>query len=140
MNYFLDNTLPPRLARALNVLVEDASRSRIEDHVLHLTEKFPPDTPDIDWINQLADAGDWVIIRGDVRIMRNAHERRAWQQSRLTAFFLKKGWSQQRFWLQAATLVRWWPDIMLQARKVAPGAGFLVPFKYNGKFEQPRLS
>ena len=134
MKFFLDNSLPPRLAKAIDALLDEP------DKAVHLQHKFRPDIGDVEWITALADEGDWVVLTADVRITRNAHERRAWQQSGLTAFFLAKGWANQRLWLQAARLIQWFPDIMDQARKVAPGAGFIVPFKYSGRFEQPRLT
>lgn len=133
MRYFLDNTLPPRFAKALGALMDDGER------VVHLTSRFFPSTPDVEWIEALGREGGWIVISNDVRITRNVHERKAWQQSGLTAFFLKRAWSSQNYWLQAANLIRWWPDIMAQARKVSPGASFLVPFRYSGRFEQPRL-
>lgn len=133
MRFFLDNNLPPRVAKAINALLDP------EDKAVHLKDLFPPDVADADWIATLSKEGGWVVISGDARITKNAHERRAWQQSRLTAFFLKKGWMNQTLWLQASRLIQWFPDIMAQAAKVAPGAGFVVPYRYNGRFEQPRL-
>ena len=91
-------------------------------------------------IRTLGEQGDWVVISGGVRITKNAHERRAWQDSHLTAFFLKKGWLNQPLWFQASRLIQWFPDIMAQAAKVAPGAAFIVPYKYTGRFEQPKLT
>jgi len=129
VNFFFDNTLAPRLARALDELVGPESR------VVHLTEDFSADTPDIAWIEKLAANGNWTIISGDLRISRNPHERRAWQSAGLTTFFLK-GWPQKSFWIQASRLVQWWPDIEQQARRVKAGAAFIVPFKYSGRFEQ----
>ena len=135
MRFFFDNNLPPRLARAIDVLLGDSGKA------VHLTDRFTPDTPDIEWISALASEGNWVIISGDVRITRNPQQCKAWQEANLTTFFLpKKKWMASDPWLQAANLVRWWPDIMDQARRVAPGAGFLVPFKYKGRFEQVKLS
>lgn len=133
MKFFLDNNLSPRLARALDALVAE------NGEVTHLRDKFSADTPDIEWLEGLANEGGWIVISGDLRITRNAHERRVWQQSRLTAFFLKRAWMNQDFWLHASRLIGWFPDILAQARKVEPGAGFLVPFRYSGKFEQPKL-
>ena len=134
MRFFLDNNLAPRFARAIDALLDAPNRA------VHLTEKFDTAVMDVVWFGKLAKEGDWVVISGDLRITRNPHERKAWQDSQLTAFFLKKGWLNQTFWLQAAQLVRWWPHIMEQARSVAPGAGFLVPFQYTRRFEQPKLT
>lgn len=133
MRYFFDNNLAPRVAKAINTLMDPP------DEALHLRERFRADMPDIEWITKLAEEGDWVIISGDLRITRNPHERKAWREAGLTAFFLKKGWAQLGFWKQAARLVLWWPDVMEQARRVAPGAGFVIPVQHAGRFEQVRL-
>lgn len=133
MKFFLDNTLPPKFAKAINALETPVNR------VVHLTEKFPANAPDIVWIQILGKEGKWTIISGDLRISKNPHERRAWQSAKLTTFFLK-GWTQQPFWIQASRLIHWWPDIVEQASRVAAGAAFIVPFKYSGRFEQLRFT
>lgn len=103
---------------------------------VHLRKTFPHDEPDAKWIEELGRERNWVIVSADRRIMRNPHERRAWQASRLTAFFLEKGWAKQTLWHQASGLVRWWPHIMAQAERIEPGAGFLVPVGFTGRFKQ----
>jgi hypothetical protein len=123
VRFFLDNNLPPRLARALNEL------SKPEHEVVHLREKFQPDTSDTTWLHTLASEGDWVIVSGDLRITRLPHEQKAWQESGLTAFFLEKGWSSLQFWEKATKLVGWWEAIVLQATRVEAGVGFLVPVR-----------
>lgn len=132
MRFFLDNNLPPSLAQALDSL------SRPLGHqVLHLAEKFTRATPDHEWIASLAHEGDWVLITQD-RLKKNDMEKRALRESNLTAFFLKKGWSDQKYWDKAWRLVRWWPLIIDQADRVQPGATFYVPLQLTGKgkFEQ----
>ncbi len=133
MKFFLDNTLPPRLAEALRALEGPQGYA-----IKHLREMFQPDTPDVEWIRKLAAEGEWVMISGDVRISRNQFERRAWIESGLTAFFLAKGWSGLKLWDQAWRLVRWWPEIVAQAEKIRPGAGFIVPLR-SARLEQLRM-
>jgi hypothetical protein len=99
---------------------------------------FPADTPDVEWIRKLAAEAEWVIISGDVRISRNEFERRAWLESRMTAFFLAKGWTVLKLWDQAWRLMKWWPDIVAQAERISPGAGFTVPLR-STKLEQLRV-
>jgi hypothetical protein len=124
VKFFVDNCLAPAFARALGALSEPDGHQ-----VIHLSEKFPRNVPDATWIKALAHEGDWIIISGDLRITRNAHERAAWNESKLLAFFLAKGWMNIEFWDQASRLVHWWPRIVDQAGKVAPPGGFIVPFK-----------
>lgn len=133
MRFFFDNCTSPAYAEAIQALV------RREGHeVVHLRGKFPADTPDVLWINQLATEQNWVIISGDVRITRNDHEKAKWLESRLTAFFLAKGWQNLTFWDQAAKLIQRWPDITEQALRVEPGAGFIVKPKSH-RFEQVQI-
>ena len=60
MKFLLDNNLPPLLARALHEL------SAPEGHtVIHLIEKFPRDTADIEWISVLKEEGGWAVVSQD---------------------------------------------------------------------------
>ena len=129
MRFFLDNHLAPALARSLHALSE-----REGDEVYHLKSRFDGATSDIDWIRTLAEEGGWIVLSGDFRIIRRPHEKRIWQSARLTGFFLAKGWINATFWDQAWRLVRWWPQIAAQARRVEAGATFQIPFATTGKF------
>ena len=78
MKFLVDNCLAPKHAKALHLLVEPAHQ------VIHLREKFSPDTRDEVWLKALGEEDDWIILSGDVRIGRNQHEREAWHRSGLT--------------------------------------------------------
>ena len=131
MKFFLDNNLPPAIARALNELVGD------EHEVVHLRAKFSADTTDVEWIQSLGNEGDWIMITRDDAIIRKPQEREALKQSGITAFFLAQGWKHLTRWELAWKIVRWWPNIQEQASLVAKGAIFIVPVKYSGKFKVP---
>lgn len=131
MRFFLDNCLSPRQAQALHAL------SDIEGHdVAHLRDRFPPATPDEEWLAALSHDGPWVVISGDMRIFKLPQLREVWRQAKLTTFFLKKGWMHQPFWDQTWWLVRWWPKLMQAADLVEQGTGFVVPAKPTGKLER----
>lgn len=124
MKVFFDNNINVKYVQALRVLAE------IQGYELvHLTDKFPENTPDAEWIRALKEERDWIVVTADPRITRNRVERLAWQESGLTAFFFTDGWSQKKFWNQIADLVTWWPTIVLEARRVDAGTGFLIPVK-----------
>jgi hypothetical protein len=134
VRFFFDNTLPRRLARAMHELLEK------EHQVVHLQDKFKPDTPDEHWFEVLGREGNWIVVSSDVRITRSVHTQRAWLDSKLISFFLKS-WADKPIWIQAAQLCRWWPDIMKQAATAPAGAGFLVPFNHSPKnMERLRLT
>lgn len=131
MKFFFDNCLSPHLARAIHALVDAEG-----DSAIHLRDKFVQNTSDVEWIRTLGSEGEWTIVSGDYMISRKEHERAAWKESGLTAFFLAKGWTNFEIWEQAWRLVRWWPRINEQARLVQPGAGFEVPVTPTSKFRQ----
>jgi hypothetical protein len=120
LRFLLDNCLPPRLAEAIDILDDDSV-------VTHLSQMFPRNTPDAEWISKLGEEGGWVIVSGDLRISRNKAERQAWLESGLTAFFLAGAWGQQKLWSTAWRMIKWWPFIVAQAQSIRPGAGFIVP-------------
>ncbi len=126
MKVFIDNNLSPYLAHALNTLLEPEG-----DQVIHLTDRFPPDTEDRVWIDALAGEGGWVVISADRRIDRNRLEREAWRRSRLVVFFLGPQWRRARNIEIAWRLLRWWPRIEEQVRLVAAPAAFELPLAYG---------
>ena len=121
MRFFLDNCLALRHARALHQMVQP-------DHeFIHLQDKFPADTKDEEWIRKL-------VISGDYRIGKSAHERRAWHESGLTVFFLMKGWMNISPLLQHSKLAAILDKIVEEAARADPGSGFSITV--NGKIEQ----
>jgi predicted nuclease of predicted toxin-antitoxin system len=128
MRFFLDNCLAIRHARALNEMVKP-------DHtVTHLQDKFPADAKDVDWIGELGKEGNWVIVSGDYRIGKSAHERAAWHQSGLTVFFLSKGWTNIPPLQQHSKLAAILDDIICEASQSGPGCGFSIAM--NGKISR----
>lgn len=99
--------------------------------MIHLTEKFAANTSDELWMGGLVRELDWVIISGDVRINKNPHEVQAWRAAGHTTFFLKPGWTNYSFWIQAYKFVKCFPDIIAVAAKAKSGEMFFVAG--NGK-------
>jgi predicted nuclease of predicted toxin-antitoxin system len=128
MKFFLDNCLAIRHARALHEMVKP------NHECVHLQDKFPPETKDVDWISQLGKEGDWVVISGDYRIGKSAHERAAWHQSGLTVFFLSKGWTNIPPLLQHSKPALILDDIVENAGAAKKGSGFSVSL--SGKIER----
>ena len=125
MRFFFDAGIAITYVEALRTLAKPYQQYEL----IHLSERFPPDIKDVDWIQKLAEEGDWVIISQDPRISRAKVERIAWQESGLTAFFFGDRWANLQFWKQAESLVHWWPDIALQASKTPRGMGYLIPLQ-----------
>ena len=128
MKFFLDNCLAIRHAHALNEMEKP-------DHSFtHLQDKFSPETKDEEWIRKLGEEAGWVVISGDYRIGKNAHERAAWHQSGLTVFFLSKGWTNIPPRQQHSKLTLALDDIVEHTSRAKPGSGFSISM--NGKIEQ----
>jgi hypothetical protein len=121
LKFFLDNCISPVYADAIAVL------AKIQQYdIVHLSQQFDRDTKDVVWIRALSEEPNTVIVSGDPRISRGKAEREAWLESRLTAFFFGEKWASKSFWKQAADLIKWWPEIVLMARKAPRGSGFMV--------------
>jgi hypothetical protein len=127
VKFFRDTNLAIRHARALNEMVKPTHS------FTHLLDKFAPDIKDEDWIRALGREGDWIIMSGDYRIGKSVHEKRAWHESGLTAFFLKKGWTNISPLQQHSKLALLIDEIVSLAERSAPGSGFLI--SVNGKIE-----
>jgi hypothetical protein len=125
LKVLFDHNLAPRIARAINVLVEPA------DMVVPLRDKFAPDVTDFEWITELGREGGWVVVSGDRRISRNRAEREAWRASRLTGFFLSRGLHKTPVLKQSARLLVLWDTMRTQHSLVEPGAIFELPMRSN---------
>jgi len=99
MKFFFDNCISPKLARAIHALIEP-------DHkVEHLRDRFVPSTKDTEWIQQLADEGNWVIVTADHRIRTRPQERQVWKAAKLTTFFMADAFEQLPAWEQVKWMV-----------------------------------
>jgi len=128
MKFMLDHNLSPLLARALNELSGGSG-----NEVVALRDKFPQGTKDAQWMGQLGGEGGWAVVCGDRGILADSIELKAWRESKLTIFFLARGWSSFDHWAKAAKLIKCWPKIESQARDVLPGVSYIV--HVNGKLE-----
>jgi predicted nuclease of predicted toxin-antitoxin system len=106
MKCLFDTHLPLKLAKTLSFLEGD-------DGIIveHLNAKFPPDTPDIEWIKKLAKEGDWFVITKDNQIRKKPHERQVWQESHIPIVFLPRTWMNCDFWEIAWRFVKYWPNL-----------------------------
>lgn len=82
MKFLFDNQISYRLAEAIDKLADVDG-----DRVFPLRAKFPQNTDDLKWINDLASEGDWIIVSGDCRIRSKPAERKVFLNAKLTTFF-----------------------------------------------------
>ena len=125
MTFFLDNTNPPRFAPALRVFEYDVR------HLIEI-EDFPKKgkTADAEWIPYVGAKG-WVTITGDHRILVQPDERRLFEQSKLIAIFMPKGFTKDPLWSQFQLVVKAWQEIVAVAERARPGDCYEV--QRNGK-------
>jgi PIN like domain len=127
VKFFFDNNLAAKIAHGLNEMVAP-------DHqVIHLRDKFAPNSEDVEWMGTLAKEADWIIITADVRIRRNLHEVKAWKEAGHTIFFLKPGWTDLKFWDQVNKFTKCFPQIIENAARAERGSAFFI--SVNGKIE-----
>jgi hypothetical protein len=137
LKFFFDNNLSPHMARgiaAMSTIISDVAEVR------HLSDMFPRNTPDVEWIKTLDDTGPWCILSIDRFKKAHDAEREALRRSGHTVFVLDSQWAKQSYWLQCERLVRWWPQIIEQSRLVSAGA-FRVPWAHSSgaKFQAIKL-
>ena len=135
MKFFIDNNLPPNWARGLKEISNKQFPHDQVNEVIHLSDKFSLNTPDLDWLKTLGQEKDWVIISGDNFRKRDGAERKIIQSFGLSVFVLQKSWSWQKYWDKTTQLVRWWPKIVSQANS-AQRLTFEVPWRPTSKFKQ----
>jgi len=128
VKFFFDNNLAPKLARTMSAAIEP------EHEVIHLKERFKANEEDAVWMRKLAGEQDWIIVTTDVRISRNPHEVRAWQEAGHTIFFLKPGWTDLTFWEQMNKFSRCFPEIIQTAESAEQGSCYFV--SVNGKIQK----
>lgn len=122
MKFFVDNCLPPKAARALNVIAQPRhSFVHIKDH-----PKLTANATDIEWISLLGTEGGWVILTKDSNIMKRPTEKAAFKLAGLSGFFLDKSWSSLDFFLLLSKMSARMPDIIKQAEKHPTGKCFRV--------------
>jgi len=133
VRFFFDNQLSPRLAQAISALT-----SADGHEVVHLRDRFAADVKDEVWIPALGTEGGWILVCGDLNIVRTRAQLPVWRVSGLIGFFLKKGWMNIDPWEQAWRLVKWWPTVVEQARIAAPGATYGLSIQPTGRIETVR--
>lgn len=124
MRFFFDNCISSRLVRGMQAF-EDGHKTVL----VHLSERFSPDTKDPVWLRALGAEGNWIIISGDPRIRKSPDNRTAWLEAGLTTYFVSDTFINRVGWPQVEELVRWWDPLKLHARKEAElGRAYTLPW------------
>jgi hypothetical protein len=124
MNFFFDNNLSHRLAKAMHHLER-------EGNVVHLTDQFQPDTKDEVWLKFVGEKR-MILITQDKKIKRRIAELRAFKTHKVGAFILVGG--SRDIWQIILQIVKNWLKIKEFAKKTKRPFVFKIPFR--GKIEQ----
>lgn len=127
MKFFFDNNLSKHLAHGIREL---SGISPEVEQVIHLTDRFARDAPDLTWIGDLSKDGPWYIVSIDRFKKQHGAEREAIRRAGHTVFILDGQWSKHGFWLQSERLVRWWPQVVAYSALVSGGA-YRIPWQHT---------
>lgn len=93
----------------------------------HLTDRFPEDAKDEEWMPVIALERDLILLSADPAITSGKKEKEIWRASGLTSFFFGGGFADKGKWQQVQEVVRWWPEIVREAKEAPHGSGYLLP-------------
>jgi hypothetical protein len=116
LKLFVDNNLPPVLARGLDALFSG------EHQVTCHKDKFGlAKIKDEEWILALGAEGDWVVLSGDLNIPRKRPTRELFLRSGLVGFFPRRAVMELALPRKASRILYVWEQMDQLARKVRPG-------------------
>ena len=131
MKLLIDHNISYRIARSLHALFE------LEHEIVALRDRFPDNTPDIEWIEELDQQGAWAVLTRDLRIRTRPHERKAMDASRIVFFFLAGAWRKSDVAETAVRLIRLVPKMAAQV-ELADRGRFELPFHAGSKLRPYR--
>ena len=121
MKLLVDHNLPPRLARALNVIFDP------DHHIIALGEKFERhDLKDEEWIPALGHEGGWAVLSADMNIARKKPSRDLFIRAGLVGFFMSSSMQKWPLARQAARILVIWPQMVSHMNTTANGV-FEIP-------------
>ena len=134
MKLFLDNNLPPSLAKALDALIAPLH------HAVHLRDKFPVYTSDLEWIAVLKHEGGWAILSQD-QFRESSAERKALAESGLVVYWLSgKQWNKLPLLEKNLAVLEWTQEILQHAepairaaQKTGKGSAWSIKFVANNR-------
>lgn len=128
MNYFFDESIPPKAASLVEVFDRE---SLVEAHV----DVFVSGTPDVDWLRELGERNPKpVVVTFDSRILRNKVERQALRDADLSFVAFAGGWAALSWEDQAWKLLKAWP--LIRSALKATRQPVILEVSVNGKVER----
>jgi len=129
VNVLFDHNMPPRIAKALDILIKDDGH-----RAYSLRDRFPKNISDIDLYGELGKQKGWVVISKDTNNAKRKAEKAAILKSSVLAFYLRPAVQKQRINEQAATILWQWDKIVDQRRLNSSGL-YLIPVNKGSGFK-----
>ena len=112
MNVYIDENLPPQLAKGLNILQEPLnSKEKLNFEIFSISDAFGRGAKDEDWIPKASKAPS-IVITQDYRIQTTRHQRDLYKMHGLGIFFFrppsKNGYT---YWQMVEQVIRRWEKI-----------------------------
>ena len=122
---FIDENLPPQIARGLNILQEPQNaREGIKMEVLSIKDFFGEGAKDEEWIPEVGRLKG-IVITQDYRIQSLKHQRELYKQHGVGILFFsppsKTGFA---YWEMVKQVVKQWEEIKSIAKKNKPPFAF----------------
>jgi len=116
LKVFVDNNLPPVLARGLDALFAT-------DHevICHRDRFGETHVADEEWISALGAEGDWVVLSGDLNIAKKRPSRELFLRSGLVGFFPRAAVMELPLAKKASRILYVWDQMERIALNVRPG-------------------
>lgn len=133
MKLFVDNNLPPSLAKALDALITPY-------RAVHLRDKFQPHTADLEWIATLKQEGQWAILSQD-QFRESTAERKALAESGLVVYWLSgKQWNKLPSLEKNLAVLEWTREILehaalaiREAQQTGKGSAWSIKYAANNR-------
>jgi hypothetical protein len=117
LKLFVDNNLPPVLARGLCALFDGE-----HEVTCHRDKYGDTHVEDEEWIPALGREGDWVVLSGDLAIPRKRPTRELFLSAGLVGFFPRKAVMELPLARKASRVLYVWEAMDSLSRRVRPGA------------------
>lgn len=131
-----DEHVAPKIVQALRVVALSSGWELTGVREFHAAR-----TLDETWLPRFASEGGRAIITADANMLKRPHLIAAVQRSGLCGLILPSAWAHARRNVQAASLIRFWPEIEAIFTAAQPGEFWRLPTSlYSGSLEKLKVN
>jgi hypothetical protein len=114
--FFFDRCCPIKLATVVKAYEDDHEVRHFDDDA-----RFEKDTPDVVWIERLAEEKcNWVIVSMDAKMLKRPHEKQAIRESGLPFFLFGDAWMRMTMNEKCWKLIKVWPNLVRTTLEMRP--------------------